>query len=103
MVCRRQYKKYSNAAQYITNMELRASDFKNLVDFEVYKEGGYPKPSTPAKAYNIFDKYDRAVRLMNKYKFTQYADLNREFGLQVTLTSPEPVEHPWMKYEETDE
>ena len=78
MVCRKQYKKYSNAAQYITNLELKASDFKNLVDYEYYKEGGYPSPQTPAKLWSLFNKYNEAMRMMNRYGFTQQNSLINE-------------------------
>ena len=99
MVCRKQYKKYSNAAQYITNLELKASDFKNLVDYEYYKEGGYPSPQTPAKLWSLFNKYNEAMRMMNRYGFTQQNSLNHEFGLNVELGEAHPVEHPWQRYE----
>ena len=102
MVCRKQYKKYSNAAQYITNLELKASDFKNLVDYEYYKEGGYPSPQTPAKLWSLFNKYNEAMRMMNRYGFTQQNSLNHEFGLNVELGEAHPVEHPWQKYENTN-
>ena len=87
----KQYKKYAAAAEYINY-----GDFKKLVDWEHYKEGGYPTPTTPAKLWSIFDKYNNAIRLMEKYEFTQQKDLNKEFGLNVELGKPSPVKHPWM-------
>lgn len=92
----KQYKKYAAAAEYITKLELNYGDFKKLVDWEHYKEGGYPTPTTPAKLWSIFDKYNNAIRLMEKYEFTQQKDLNKEFGLNVELGNPSPVKHPWM-------
>lgn len=92
----KQYKKYAAAAEYITKLELNYGDFKKLVDWEHYKEGGYPTPTTPAKLWSIFDKYNNAIRLMEKYEFTQQKDLNKEFGLNVELGKPSPVKHPWM-------
>lgn len=92
----KQYKKYATAAEYITKLELNYGDFKKLVDWEHYKEGGYPTPTTPAKLWSIFDKYNNAIRLMEKYEFTQQKDLNKEFGLNVELGKPSPVKHPWM-------
>lgn len=92
----KQYKKYAAAAEYITKLELNYGDFKKLVDWEHYKEGGYPTPTTPAKLWSIFEKYNNAIRLMEKYEFTQQKDLNKEFGLNVELGKPSPVKHPWM-------
>lgn len=92
----KQYKKYAAAAEYITKLELNYGDFKKLVDWEHYKEGGYPTPTTPAKLWSIFDKYNNAIRLMEKYEFTQQKDLNKEFGINVELGKPSPVKHPWM-------
>ena len=92
----KQYKKYAAAAEYITKLELNYGDFKKLVDWEHYKEGGYPTPTTPAKLWSIFDKYNNAIRLMEKYEFTQQKDLNKEFGLNVELGKPSPIKHPWM-------
>ena len=94
-----QYKKYAKAAEYITKLELNYGDFKKLVDWEHYKDGGYPTPTTPAKLWSIFDKYNNAIRLMEKYEFTQQKDLNKEFGINIELTKPSPVKHPWMTAE----
>lgn len=99
----KQYKKYAAAAEYITKLELNYGDFKNLVDWEYYKEGGYPSPNTPAKLWSIFDKYAHAMNLMTKYEFKQQNELNKEFGLDITLTKPVPVNHPWMKNTEEPE
>jgi hypothetical protein len=97
------YKKYAKAAEYITKMELTYGDFKNLVDWEYYKEGGYPTENSPARLWSIFNKYNEALRLMNKYGFTQQNELNHEFGLNVDLEDPHPVKHPWMKSKEEPE
>ena len=94
-----QYKKYAKAAEYITKLELNYGDFKKLVDWEHYKEGGYPSPTTPAKLWSVFDKYAHAMNLMTKYEFTQQNELNKEFGLDIKLMTPHPVKHPWMTAE----
>ena len=92
----KEYRKYANAAQFITKLDLTYSDFKNLVDWEYYKEGGYPSPKTPAKLWSIFNRFNKAIRLMNKYEFTQQNELNHEFGLSVQCGEEHPVDHPWM-------
>lgn len=92
----KKYKGFAQAAEYITKLDLTYSKFKQLVDWEHYKEGGYPAPNTPAKLWSIFNKYNEAIRLMTQYEFTQQNELNHEFGLKVELKEPHPVDHPWM-------
>lgn len=96
LTLRLQYSMYQKAAMYITKLELKPKEFKELVDFEVYKNGCYPTPSTPAKLWTIFDKYARALKLMTAYKFTQQDSLNEEFGLNVNMVQPKTKHHPWM-------
>lgn len=97
------YKLYAAAAEYITKLDLSYSKFKNLVDWEYYKEGGYPTPTSPAKLWSIFNHYAQALNLMTKYEFTQQDSLNKEFGLDVKLVKPHPVKHPWMENDPTTE
>jgi len=95
------YKTLAKAAEYITKLDLSYSKFKNLVDWEHYKEGGYPSPTSPAKLWSIFNRYNEAINLMTKYEFTQQNELNKEFGLDVNLVTPHPVKHPWMTEDPT--
>jgi len=97
------YKKIAKAAEYITQCELEYGKFKELVDWEYYKNGGYPQPTSPAKLWSIFNRYNEAIRLMTKYEFTQQDELNKEFGLGVNLLEPQPVEHPWMVAKDEEE
>lgn len=99
LVLRRQYKMYQNAAIYISKLDLTNSDFKELVDYEVYKQGGYPSPTSPSKVWALFNKYARSLRLMQTYKFMQFDNLNNEFGIDVKLGVPHPQQHPWMREE----
>lgn len=98
-----QYSIYKKAAMYITQLTLKPSEFKELVDYETYKNGGYPQLSSPSKIWSLFDKYARALRLMETYKFNQHESLNKEFGLNVSLTTPHPVHHSWMDYTDNEE
>ena len=92
-----QYKTYAKAAEYITNLELNYKDFKNLVDWQHYKNGGYPSPTSPSKIWSIFDKFNYAHRVLTKWGYDNTADeLKTEFGLIIEETEPNPVEHPWM-------
>lgn len=100
-VLRPRYKIVSNAAQYVTGLNLSAKTFKELVDWEHYKEGGYPSPSSPSKIWRIFDQYNHCLRLMTTYKFdTEVNALHNEFGIKTDMNTPTPVDHPWMTYEE---
>ena len=98
-----QYKTYAKAAEYITKLELTYGKFKQLVDWEYYKEGGYPSPTTPAKLWSIFNRFNESIRLVNKYGFTQQDGLCKEFGLNIELVKPVPVKHPWMTDDPTIE
>ena len=91
-----QYKTYAKAAEYITKLELTYGKFKQLVDWEYYKDGGYPTPTTPGKLWSVFNRFNESLRLIDKYGFTQHEALKKEFGLNITLTNPAPVNHPWM-------
>ena len=102
LVLWRQYKNYAKAAEWVTKLELSYKDFKNLTDWEYYKEGGYPSPTSPSKIWSIFDKYNYAYRLLNKWGFDNTSqELNKEFGLQVSERTPQPVDHPWKKEKES--
>ena len=92
----KQYKHYAAAAEYITNLELKYSDFKNLVDWQHYANGGYPTPNSPSKIWAIFDKFNYAHRLLTKYGYENTInELNDEFGLEINETTPNPKNHPW--------
>ena len=86
----------AKAAEYITKLELTYGKFKQLVDWEYYKDGGYPTPTTPGKLWSVFNRFNESLRLIDKYGFTQHEALKKEFGLNITLTNPAPVNHPWM-------
>lgn len=97
----KKYKEIAKAAEYITNLELTYKDFKNLVDWQHYKDGGYPTPTTPSKIWSVFNKFNYAHKLLNKYNYVNTInELNHEFGLKTEDTEPHPVEHPWDNVEE---
>lgn len=82
------FKNFGLAALHVTHGELDYKKFKMLVDWEHYKNGGYPSPKSKPKLWSIYDKFDVAYRLMDKYGFSQITDLNRQFGLDVSLKEP---------------
>ena len=94
----KRYKNFAKAAEYITNLELDYKTFKNLVDWQHYKDGGYPAPNSPSKIWAIFDKFNYAYRTLSKWNYIDTAnELNYEFGLQVETGEQHPVEHVWMR------
>lgn len=97
----KRYRTYSNAAEYLTKGELCYKDFKNLVDWQHYKEGGYPTEKTPSKIWSIFDKFNYAYRTLSKWGYDKtIKDLNYEFGLEIEETVPHKIEHSWLKEKE---
>lgn len=101
LVLWKRYKSIAKAAEYITDLELSYKDFKNLVDWQHYKDGGYPSPTTPSKIWAIYDKFNYAHRLLDKWKFKNtIKEHSEEFGLNITLETPNPKDHPWMKKDE---
>ena len=82
------YRKLSMAAEYASEWNIDKKDFKKIVDFEHYKEGGYPNENSKPKLYSIFEKFDEAGRLMTKFKFKQYEDLEKEFGINTIFGMP---------------
>ena len=93
----RKYKQLAKAAEYATKCELEYKDFKNLVDWQHYKDGGYPSPTSPSKVWSIFNHFNYTHRTLTKWGYDDTAnELKNEFGLNVGETEPHPVEHPWM-------
>lgn len=82
------FREFQLAAFYVTKGELDSKSFKDLVDWEHYKEGGYPNEKSKPWLWAIFDRFDRAYRLMDKYKFPQLQELVRQFGMNVEMKEP---------------
>lgn len=96
LVLNKRIKRLGKAVEYLTEGELKFKDFKKLADFEYYKDGGIPKEDSPSKLWKIFQTFNDAYRLMNRYGYTQEThDLKYEFGLDITTKEPNYVEHPW--------
>ena len=92
----KRYKDFAKAAEYITELALPYKDFKNLVDWQHYKDGGYPTEKSPSKIWAIFDKFNYAHRMLTKWGYNETTnELNYEFGLDVNETEAHPKEHPW--------
>lgn len=104
MVLRRKYKQLTNAAMYVTELAMTPKQFKQLVDWEHYADGGYPTETSPSKLWDIFRKFNEAVKLLNKYEYGSVVDEHCwEFGLGVTEIIEHPKVHPWMAAESIEE
>jgi hypothetical protein len=90
----KQYNALADAAFFVSNGKLERKDFKDLVDWEHYKDSEDPK--FPSRSWPIYQKFDRMVRLMTEWEFDQLKDLNHEFGINPQLGTPHPVTHPWQ-------
>lgn len=103
LVLRRKFKQLSKAAEYITQCELTPKDFKNLVDWQHYKDGCYPTPTSPSKIWSVFDKFNYAHRTLTKWGYNDVSNnLKHEFGLDVNEIESHPVDHPWQQEKEKD-
>jgi hypothetical protein len=98
-VLKERFKVFSDLAYFITSGALETKEFRQIVDFELNKNGGYPNPSSPAKLWAIYGRFSDSVRSMIKYHFEQINELNDEFGLEIELNTPHPKHHPWMDAE----
>lgn len=98
----KRYKIYAELAEYITEGKMARKEFKQITDFEYYKNGCYPTPTTPAKLWSVFNRFNESFRSMFKYKFDQISKLQKEFGLNITLGEANYVAHPWNNSSEDD-
>ena len=103
LVLWKEYKNYAKAPEYITELELPYRDFKNLVDWQHYKDGGYPFPTSPSKIWAIFNRFNSAHRLLTKWGYENTSnELKKEFGLVINEVTPNPVDHPWQVGDEEE-
>ena len=103
LVLWKKYKRIAKAAEYITKLELTYKDFKNLVDWQHYRDGGYPSPTSPSKIWAIFDRFNYAHRTLTKWGYENTAnELKKEFGLNISENIPNPMKHPWMENKEKE-
>lgn len=74
------------AAAHITKLALTYKEFKDLVDWEHYKRGGYPTENSKPKLWSIINRFDYALRLMKHFEFPQIDSLLRKFGLDIEVS-----------------
>lgn len=96
-VLKPRYRKYATVAKFITGDKMTTSEFKHLVNFQHYKNGGYPNASTPSHLWSVFNKFNQAYRLLANYGYTDVnASLMHEFGLEVQTGESHPTAHQWQ-------
>lgn len=88
------YKRYKSiymCAFYLSEGALKYADFKDLVDWRYYENSTDEK--YPDRAKKIFEKFDRFIRLTNKYSgergAAQLGELCSEYGLTYDLHTPQ--------------
>lgn len=88
------YDELKKAAYFITDGQLQLKDFKDLVDWEVYKESEDPKYKD--KAWLIYKPFARMFRIMTEFCYEDHLnDLAYEFGINGVLGTPHEVTKSW--------
>jgi hypothetical protein len=79
---------YGDAFCYLTGEDPRT--FKTLLDMWHYRNGGWPKPTTPPRFWSIINGFVRTYDTLSKYGFEMGDAWCKRFGLKVerTLQSP---------------
>lgn len=92
------FKDLYKCAFYLTEGELKESEFRELVQFECYKDSDDEKH--PDKLWKLFERFNKMSRLLNKYNNENISDhlcsMCKEFGLSYSLSSEQLKVHPWQ-------
>lgn len=80
------FRKHAMAAEHLTKIEYK--DFKDLVDWEHYKRGGYPSENSKPRFYSLIERADRAIRLLQHYGFEQGTSIPNSFGWNLDIKEP---------------
>lgn len=89
-------KNYLKAAQYVTELEMTPATFNILVQMQYTKDGNIPEEGNPSKLWSAYKRFDNIVRAMNKYGYNRDTEqMEREFGLDVTIGNAVNVDHAW--------
>lgn len=98
-----EFRKHAEAAEHLT--QIPYADFKDLVDWEHYKRGGYPTETSKPRFWAMFEKVDRAVRLLRQYEFSQGHSIPKQFGWDINISERHPscsvhseVADAWRNY-----
>ena len=92
-------------AFYLSEGELKESEFRELVQFECYKDSDDEKH--PDKLWKLFERFNKMARLMNKYNNENISEhmgnMCKEFGIFYSLHTEQPKMHPWQMKNDEEE
>lgn len=98
------YKTMYNCAFHLTEGTIKYSEFKDMVDWQCYVDS--EDPNYPDKAWKVFEKFNRMIRLFDKYSNENsdkhLNDMKHEFGLTFELRPEHIRKHPWAKNDEDE-
>lgn len=99
------YKTLYQCAFYLTNGEIKYNEFKDMVDWQYYANSTNHK--YPDKAWKLFEKFNRMIRLFDKYSNSKsdehIKELKKEFGFKnIELGTEQPKKHPWDNDEDEE-
>lgn len=84
------FKQFAEACEHITEGKIDYHTFRDLVDWEHYKNGGYPSENSKPKLWSIINKFNYASRLMFEYEFPQIRELYAQFGINAKFSEEHP-------------
>jgi hypothetical protein len=67
--------------------------FKHLLDLWHYRNGGWPKDTTPPRIWSSIARFIHDYDLLNQYGFDMAKSWCKRFGLQTSRTLPSPTLH----------
>lgn len=82
---------FGDAFCYLTKEPYKV--FKQLLDFWHYRNGGWPKATTPPRIWNVIFHFINSLDTLDRYGFTMGQDWCRRMGLKVERTLPSPTMH----------
>ena len=92
-------------AFYLSEGELKESEFRELVQFECYKDSDDEKH--PDKLWKLFERFNKMARLMDKYSNENISEhignMCKEFGIFYSLHTEQPKMHPWQMKNDEEE
>lgn len=92
---RPQYNKLKMAAMYVTDFKLTQQEFKKIVDFHYYIEGGWPNPQTPPKLWNMINQFNNARKLLTNWGFPLWKNVLDNFDFDTSYKEVKPNEYNW--------
>lgn len=71
--------------------------FKNLLDLWHYRNGGWPKETTPPRIWSAIARFINAYDMLDKYGFDMAKNWCKRFGLETKRTLPSPTLYKFDK------